>query len=102
SQETLLLLADGKGNHAAEFRWRHLRSYGDLSRLGSQPSIRGRRLNAEAITAGRERLVDQFLPPKARSLYDCLRRHELELPLSAVADVGIGYVTGANRFFHLA
>jgi len=31
-----------------------------------------------------------------------LRRHEWVRPLSAVADVGIGYVTGANEFFHLA
>lgn len=101
SQETLLLLADGKGTHAAEFRWRHLRSYDGLSRLGSQSTIRGRRLNAEAFTTGRQRLVDQFLPARARDLYDFLARHELVRPLGAVADVGIGYVTGANGFFHL-
>ncbi len=42
------------------------------------------------------------MPPRARSLYRDLRRHKLVRRLGDVADVGIGYVTGANAFFHLS
>jgi hypothetical protein len=103
SQETLLLLADGKGNHQAQFRWRHLSDQAVLAKLGDRPSIRGsRRLDTEAIAAGRQRLIEQFMPAKARGLYAELRNHEFVRPLGAMTDVGIGYVTGANDFFHLS
>lgn len=103
NQETLLLLADSKGTRHAEFRWRHFKASSQLTTLGSSLRIRGaRRLEAQAIASGRQRLVHHFLPARARGLYAELRRHAAVHPLGAVAEVGIGYVTGANDFFHLS
>jgi hypothetical protein len=102
SQETLLLLADDKGAGRAEFRWRHFRDSTELAKLAPTVHIRGaRELEAKAIATGRERLVQQFMPANARQLYAELRKHTDVRPLGTVADVGIGYVTGGNDFFHL-
>jgi adenine-specific DNA-methyltransferase len=101
SQETLLLLGEDKGNHSgADFRFRHLGSSEELFKDGSVP--RTRRLDAEALVNGRQRLIEQFMPARTRELYLKLRRHEAVRPLGDLADVGIGYVTGANDFFHLS
>ncbi len=103
SQETLLLLGENKGTRRAEFRWRHFRDSAELAKLG--PSLRigeRERLEAEAIATGRQRLIQEFMPARARQLYAKLRRHEDVRPLGAVAEVGIGYVTGGNDFFHLS
>jgi hypothetical protein len=103
NQETLLLLAENKGARRAEFRWRHFKTSSELATLGPGLRIRGaRQLEAEAIASGRQRLVHQFLPARARGLYAELRQHPAVHPLGAVAEVGIGYVTGANDFFHLS
>lgn len=42
-----------------------------------------------------------LLPSRVRSAYDDIRDSELTTALGRVADVGIGYVSGANDFFHL-
>jgi hypothetical protein len=47
------------------------------------------------------RLRPYLLPPRVRSLYQQLLRSPGALRLGGVARVGIGYVTGANDFFHL-
>ncbi|HXE52410.1 MAG TPA: N-6 DNA methylase [Tepidisphaeraceae bacterium] len=103
SQETLLLLAEGRGPHDGEFRWKHLRDLASLDKLGAPDnrSIRGRRLDTAAISSGRQRLVEEFLPKRARELYAALRNDPRVRSLGAIADVGIGYVSGANEFFHL-
>jgi adenine-specific DNA methylase len=103
SQETLLLLGENKGASGAEFRWRHFKASSELATLGPSLRIRGsRQLEAQAIATGQQRLVHQFLPARARGLYAELREHAAVQPLGAVAEVGIGYVTGANDFFHLS
>jgi adenine-specific DNA-methyltransferase len=102
SQDTLLLLADSRGPFEAEFRWKHFSDTSALTGLsrGRAEIPRAIRLNAPAISSGRERLIEQFLPRKSRELYDELRKHPSIRPLGMVADVGIGYVTGSNDFFH--
>lgn len=104
SQDTLLLLADGRGSHEGEFRWRHVPDVRALTDVpsGGAEIPRSNRLDAGAIAAGRERLIEQFLPPRARELYATLRKHPDVSPLGAIAETGIGYVTGANEFFHLS
>ncbi len=47
------------------------------------------------------RLRPYLVPPDIRSLYQELAGSPDSLRLRAVARVGIGYVTGANEFFHL-
>jgi hypothetical protein len=104
SEDTLLLLAEGRGEGPATFFWRDVL---DASRLGellahNDYCVGGlRRLNTGAIAQGAERISDCFLPRKALGLYRALAEHAGTMRLGQLADVGIGYVTGANDFFHL-
>lgn len=105
SEDTLLLLADGKGAAAAHFQTRDLSHAGLLASIQDARTFRlprTRPLDAESIAHGRERLIESLLPKKARALYRECQRHSLARRLGDFADVGIGYVTGANDFFHLA
>jgi adenine-specific DNA-methyltransferase len=105
SEDTLLLLAEGKasGGQPAQFRWRDLANPGALGaiRCANDRTFQTRVLPTDAIASGRERLVEYWIPNKARELYRELKELETTRPLGAIADVGIGYVTGANDFFHL-
>jgi len=48
------------------------------------------------------RLVGALLPERVLALYQELAVQPRVRRLGALAEVGIGYVTGANRFFHLS
>jgi adenine-specific DNA methylase len=103
SEDTMLLLAEGKENCVAQFRWKDFEHAGELKDLpladGRLPGART--LNAGNLTSGSQRLTEQFLPKRARELYAALKQSEAVSCLGNIADVGIGYVTGANGFFHL-
>ncbi len=104
SEDNLLLLAEDKGAGPAEFLLRDLTHAGALTELEVRdrlPLAGTRRIDPEALGEGRERLLEHLLPRPVRELYRELREHEATCRLGAVADVGIGYVTGANDFFHL-
>jgi adenine-specific DNA-methyltransferase len=105
NEETLLLLAENKGACSSGFQWRDLPDVGSLAELQCRPG-RGvsltNQINANALSQGHERLVEYFIPNKARELYRQLKGHLWTQRLGAIADVGIGYVTGANDFFHLS
>lgn len=110
SEDTLLLLGEGKGGRSSNFHIRDLKHAGALSELqtsGSRLLPGARSVSAPALASGEERLVEQFIPRRARELYRELRGTGLEANpqtarLGELADVGIGYVTGANDFFHLS
>ena len=105
SEDTLLLLADDKGGKAASWRWRDLAHAGDLAdlvRTDARDLYGCRVLDAEFLASGQDRLIDHFIPRKARELYRELARSQRTIRLGELADVGIGYVTGANDFFHLS
>ena len=107
SEDALLLLAEGRHERVfkARFFLRDLQHAGCLSSVQdpNHGSITGvRNLNTERIVTGEERLIEYVLSRKARDLYRELRSHESIVRLGQLADVGIGYVTGANDFFHLA
>ncbi len=105
SEDTLLLLADDKGGKAASWRWRDLAHAGDLAgliRTEARDLYRCRVLDAELLASGQDRLIDHCIPRKARELYRELARSRRAVRLGEIADVGIGYVTGANDFFHLS
>lgn len=55
-----------------------------------------------AIRDGRARLVHYLLSAKARDLYGQLSNQTAVARLGVAADVGIGYVTGCNEYFHLS
>jgi adenine-specific DNA methylase len=104
SEDTLLALAENKGAGPGEFFWRDFADASRLVELQSQADYafaRTRRVNGAALAEGHERLSECFVPRKALELY----RHLAQVPdvrrLGDLAIVGIGYVTGANDFFHL-
>lgn len=101
SQDTLLLLAEGYGLGPGTMYWRHYRGAADLG--GTHDGApKARRVNAESIAAGRERLIEQFIPRRTRDLYRELQSHANLRRLGSIASAGIGYVTGCNDFFHVS
>lgn len=105
SEDTLLLLAEGKGASFATFLHRDLAHPGVLSEIQTHKDflIRGtQRLQALGLAANSERLIEYFIPKKTRELYVELKQSEAICRLGDLLDVGIGYVTGANDFFHLS
>lgn len=104
SENTLLLLADGKGAHSAAFLWRDLTNADRLPEMRQRGHWRvpgTRRIEAKTLSQGHERLIEHFLPRKTRDLHRELRELAQARRLGDLADVGIGYVTGANDFFHM-
>lgn len=105
SQDTLLLLADGKDKRSSgQFYIRDLMHAGALAEIEAtdrRPIAGVRRLNRERVASGQQRLIEYLLPRKARELYAEMSATDHTAPLGRLADVGIGYVTGANDFFHL-
>ncbi len=103
NEDTMLLLAEDKGNFRAQFTWRDFEHAGALKDLPlSDWKLPGTRtLDRATLIAGSQRLVEQFLPPRTRDLYAELKQNQVVSHLGSIADVGIGYVTGANGFFHL-
>jgi adenine-specific DNA methylase len=104
SEDTLLLLAERKGGGPGEFLWRDLAHAGRLGDLLSRDEhvLRGtRRMDAEALAQGRERLGEYWAPRRAIELYRELTNLPCTTRLGQMANVGIGYVTGANDYFHL-
>lgn len=54
-----------------------------------------------AIHKGEVKLGHYLLSPRVRHLYNDLSAQRGVIKLGAAADVGIGYVTGCNDYFHL-
>jgi len=106
NEDTLLLLAEDKGQHdEASFSIRDLPTAGALANIQSEdrrPIRATRRLNVKEISSGEERILESVIPRRARDLYRELRKGEFVRRLGDLADVGIGYVTGANDFFHFS
>lgn len=105
SEDTLLLLADQKGKTTDSCHWRDLEDAGELAdfiKRGARDLYPCRVLAAEPLASGQDRLIDHFIPRQARELYRELLRSGRTNSLGELADVGIGYVTGANDFFHLS
>ena len=102
SEDTLLLLAERKGEKSARFRWRDLAHAGELAELAGAPLTGTRSLDAQLLAKGEERIIEQFISKKVRELYRELRASKLASRLGEQASIGIGYVTGANDFFHLS
>jgi adenine-specific DNA methylase len=104
NEDTLLLLAEDKGRQCSNLTLRDLAHAGqlaELQRLQSLPTKGMVRLDTEAMLGGRERLIEYLIPRKARELYRQLKSSPMTSRLGDLADVGIGYVTGANGYFHL-
>jgi len=59
-------------------------------------------VDLDAIRNGRTRLGHYLLSPRVRQLYGQLAEQKQVVRLGGVADVGIGYVSGYNDYFHLS
>ena len=104
SEDTLLVLAEDRGADKGRFLLRDLAHPGSLFDFVANdrrplPGLRA--VDTSALTSAGERLVEYFISPKARALYHSIRASSAARGLGQLADVGIGYVTGANEFFHL-
>lgn len=105
SEDTLLLLAENKGSKFSGLLHRDLAHAGILTDIQEtqRTSMAGTRcLDVTALSDGSERLIEYLIPKKARELYQELKSSNSTKRLGELVDVGIGYVTGANKFFHLA
>lgn len=97
SENTILLLADAKGQ-ALRSMW--IVDLEDSKSLSSvMPS--GTNVDVTSLVKGERRMTEYFLPQQVRDLYAELKKHKCVKSLGQLATVGIGYVTGANDFFHL-
>lgn len=103
SEDTLLVLAEGRGE---PFEGIFLHDLPDVSALekleltlSSLPPD-AVKLSAESLSTGQSRLMDAWLPSAAAALYARLSARDDVRRLGALANIGIGYVTGDNDFFH--
>ena len=104
SEDTLLLLAENRGAACSRFAIRDIAHAGvlaDLQRFAALPLPETVEMDRAAVAAGEQRIIEYVLPREASELYARLKTSGAARRLGELADVGIGYVTGANEFFHL-
>jgi adenine-specific DNA methylase len=99
SQDAYCLLADNYGQECQQFSLLITDSALSLTELDLSNGIR---MDIQAIREGRHRLSVYILPEAARRLYLQLVQENFTYRLGDIADVGVGYVTGANEYFHLS
>ncbi len=95
SQSTVLLYCEGYGEPSRAFI---VTSSEDLRAADRQVD----KVDVATVKTGRFRFTPYLISKEARSLYEGLAADSRVQRLGVVADVGIGYVTGANNFFHLS
>ncbi|MFN8161722.1 MAG: N-6 DNA methylase [Solirubrobacterales bacterium] len=99
-EEVVLLIADGRGNHAAgDVKVVSATDLAGLDLTGlasNQANRRGMR-----GSSSRSKLLGQLLPEPARQIYERLSAHNDVHRLGTLASVDIGIVTGGNTFFML-
>lgn len=102
AEDTVLLLAEGRGLPFSKLTLHQLHD-AEALRLATNVTLdRDSGQSTSAWTSGVARLVEYFLPSASRQLYQELASHHQVVRLGEVAEVGIGYVTGHNEFFHLS
>lgn len=97
SEDVWLLYAEGFGQCAQGI----LFSAVDRFEYVEAPPTTGRFVTSEELAQLNFRLRPFLLPREILMLYRELSAHPATVRLGEVARVGIGYVTGANDFFHL-
>lgn len=97
SEDCWLLHASGYGGATDNFRFSALEDF----RFSPHPPAGGTTVSLAELAAWNFRLRPFLLSAQARSAYRAESDYTSALRLGDVAKVGIGYVTGANDFFHL-
>jgi hypothetical protein len=97
SEDVWLLYADGFGGSTKKIRFTGLDTFG----YNEYPPQAFDEITITDWAAWGYRLRPFLLPTNVRAAYRSLADAPTTLPLGKAAKVGIGYVTGANEFFHL-
>ena len=98
SQDCWLLFADNAGCRTENIRLSRIECFGPgaaAPRVSEKISIDAWR------SRWRGRLRPFLLPPRVRDVYERMAADPRAVRLGDIAQVGIGYISGANRFFHL-
>ena len=98
SEDTGLLLCEEFENPCT---WFSIAVLNDIQEAEEQKYIEYP-VDLEAVRNGQTRLGHYLLSPKVRQLYEQLAEEEQAVRLGGVADVGIGYVSGHNDYFHVS
>lgn len=104
SEDTLLLLAENYGQASSKIYWQDFSDSGRLINLIEKDQFHWRglkRVDGHFLSSGQGRLWESLLPKKVIALYRELVASAEVQRLGDWADVGIGYVSGGNHFFHL-
>jgi len=99
SQDTFCLLGDDYGERCKELS---LLIADNASSLAQIDLYSGTQVDIEALRKGEQRLIEYLLSDEFQKLYHGLIQENCIQRLGNLAEVGIGYVTGANKFFHLS
>jgi adenine-specific DNA-methyltransferase len=97
AEDAWLLFASGHGGHTTGVALAATERF-DASRLIPRPYTR---ISLEDLTGARGRIRRWLLPNDVLEAYRYFEEHAAVDRLGHVADVNIGYVSGANDFFHL-
>jgi adenine-specific DNA-methyltransferase len=98
SEDCWLLYTEGFGQRTEEIRFSALPSFRSMP---APPSKFSRVPLAAWRTTWGRRLRAFLLPQTARDLYGEVVEHAATRRFGELANIGIGYVSGANDFFHL-
>ena len=98
SEDTFLLLASGQGSQCTRFGVSPFESI-ESADLSADSRVH---IEVESVRSSRLRVMHYLLSAKVRHLYASLSEEKNVRRLGDAADVGIGYVTGHNDFFHLS
>jgi adenine-specific DNA-methyltransferase len=98
SEDTGLLFCEGFGDACTRFSVAVL---DDIQEVEGQTYLE-RPVDIEAVQNGLTRVGHYLLSPKVRQLYEQLRQSSGVVRVGDGADVGIGYVSGYNDYFHLS
>lgn len=102
SQDALLLFAGDFGGCCKQIRLRRFRDVEELASLLTRRRTFGDPISVSRLQGSNGRLRDHFLPREVKALYDFLAAAADICRLGEISEVGIGYVTGNNQYFHLS
>ena len=98
SVDCWLLFADNAGCRTDNIRLSGIECFGP----GATPPRVTEKISIDAWrNRWRGRLRPFLLPPRVRDVYERMAGEHGTVRLGHIAQVGIGYISGANRFFHL-
>jgi adenine-specific DNA-methyltransferase len=101
SQDTLLLFADKHGTQCDELRVRNFERIDELEESLEHGLSFGNPVSLDDIASTNGRLRNHLLDKDVAELYRFLLADSRSARLGELAQVGIGYVTGNNDYFHL-